>query len=52
MVEVTFRLEDLDAGVILAQDEAIDKEIRTVLGELKTEEQRYVEVLECISKVI
>lgn len=51
LVEVTFRLEDLDADVIYAQDDEIETQIKTILDELKTEEKRYVDILECVSKV-
>ena len=51
MVEVSFRLEDADADMIYAQDDAIDSQILNILNEIKVEEKGYVDVLECISKV-
>ena len=51
LVEVSFRLEDSDAVMVYAQDDEIDSKIVAILGELKLEEKRYVDVLDCISKV-
>ena len=51
LVEVTLRMEDLDADVIYAQDDEIEAQIKTTLDDLKTEEKRYVDLLECVSKV-
>ncbi len=51
LVEVTFRLEDLDADVMVTQDDEMDNKIESIMKELKNEEQRYVDVLGCISKV-
>ena len=51
LVEVSFRLEDEDADMIYAQDDAIDSQILGIIDEIKIEEKRYVDVLECISKV-
>ncbi len=51
LVEVTFRLEDLDADVMVTQDDEMDNEIESIMKELKNEERRYVDVLGCISKV-
>ena len=51
MVEVSFRLEDADADIIYAHDDAIDSQIAGIIDEIKVEEKRYVDILECISKV-
>ena len=51
MVEVSFRLEDSDADMIYAHDDVINSQISGIIDEIKVEERRYVDILECISKV-
>ena len=48
---MSFKLEDADADVIYAHDDAIDSQISGIVDEIKAEERRYVELLDCISKV-
>jgi len=50
LVEVSFKLEDADADVIHAHDDAIDSQILGIVDEIKAEERKYVELLDCISK--
>ena len=48
---MSFKLEDADADVIHAHDDAIDSQILGIVDEIKAEERKYVELLDCISKV-
>ena len=51
LVEVTFQLDETEADTIKIQEDALGQEIDSILQELESEERKYIDTLECISKV-